>query len=351
MKSISYFLLLIFICNNNGFAEDDVRRAKNVEDPSLSTRSPKLAEAEKSTYELLEESLNFATKARDLLSEQVISISDNIDAFIGSERASDEINGSHLRIQQSNTVYKDGSIEHNATAKFKLDLPRTNKRLSLVIESDTDNTQGTERDNQIAPQTQALDNQDLQNTAINTAIQWVIKSNENWHLRTQVGIQLHGIAPNPNTKFRIRRLFVFTPWEFRITETLFWYRVDGIGETTQFDLERPLAPGFFFRATNRSTWFRDTRTVNLSQTLTVFQDIGKNRLLSYQLAAYANTAPEFHATAYSASVNYRQLIYLDWLYLQVTPTAIFSRSEDFDFVPAITFTFEAIIGAIKKSSK
>jgi len=159
-----------------------------------------------------------------------------------------------------------------------------------------------------------------------------------------LGVQLSGKLPKPNTKLRARRLFDLGSWDFRITETLFWYLLDGWGETTLLDLERPVTRTFFFRASNKSTWFKKENSFSINQKFTLFHTIGKKRVLYVQTAAYADNKPNLRITTYVTSVHYRQLIYKDWLFAEITPAIIFPESNDFDFSPAITLTFDVWIG-------
>lgn len=296
--------------------------------------------------EFLDDSLRFAEDTRDLLSEEIVSLSQGIDSFIGDERATTEINGSHIRLRQNSIFYEDGSVDFTYSTLFKLDLPRTNERLSLVIESDTeDNQESTSESKDVsAPQVEATPDSEQQNSAINSAIQYILRSNDEWHVRAHAGIQFDNLDLNPNTKLRVRRLFVAPPWEFRITETLFWYNSTGWGETTQFDLERPIVSGFFFRTTNKSTWLNDTDIMDMSQRFTVYHDIGHRQLLSYQAAAFANSDPTRHITAYTLSVAYRNLIYKDWFFMDIVPVAAYPESNNFAFTPTLTISFEAVLG-------
>lgn len=293
-------------------------------------------------------SLDFADSAQTVLSNKLVMVSGEIDSFLGSSRANDEINGSQIRLRQINTFFEDGTVAFTFGTIFKLDLPKTNKRLSLVVESDEDSRETNE--SAVAPISQPIDGQEDNNAAVNSAIQLVIQDSKEWHIRAKAGVRFSEQRPNPNTKLRIRRLFSFEPWEFRITETLFWYLAEGWGETTRFDLERPMVPTFFFRATNQSTWFYKTNKLDYSQKFTIFHTIGETRLLYLQVGAYGQSQPDFHIGTYVASVHYRQLVYDDWLFADFTPMAIFPKTNNFEFSPAVVFALEMVIGATKKSA-
>lgn len=296
----------------------------------------------------LTESLKFASNAHGALSNQLVTVSDKIDSFLGADRANEELNGTHLRLRQINTFFEDGAMTPTIGTIFKLDLPKTNKRLSLVVESQEDRGEGGERET--VPVGQAIDNQVKSNTAVNSAIQLIIQDSEAWYVRAHVGVRFSDKAPNPNTKLRIRRLFSFEPWKFRITETLFWYLAEGWGETTLFELERPMVPTFFFRASNQSTWFIESNNLDYSQKFTIFHSIGEERLLYFEVGAYGRSQPSFHIGTYVASIHYRQLIYDDWLFVDFTPMAVFPKDDDFTFSPVVILALEMVIGATKKSA-
>jgi hypothetical protein len=295
--------------------------------------------------ELLKKSLNLAESTRDVLSSQVVNIADYVDTFIGSERAEDEINGTHVRLRHANTVYQDGSTAHVFSTLFKLDLPRTNRRLSLVIESDNDKNAVPDSETSSAP---VANNQaqpeTAQNAGITSAIQYIMRVNQEWHVRALTGLAFRNDEFDPTAKLRIRRLFRGEQWNFRVTETLFWYRSIGSGESTRFDLERRLSPLFFFRASNQSTWHKDSKVFDLSQVFTLYHDLGDRQLLSYYTGVYGVDEPRAHITAYTAGVNFRQRIHKDWLYMDIAPLALFPVTNDFEFTPSITVSLEMLIG-------
>ena len=298
---------------------------------------------------LLKKSLRFAEDARDLLSDQVVSIADYVDAFIGTERAVDEINGSHFRLRHANTLYKDGSTAHVFSSLFKLDLPRTNRRLSLVIESDNDRNAVAGSESSTAPlANNAAQPETEQNTGITSAIQYIMRVNKDWHVRANTGLRFRDNEFDPMAKLRIRRLMRGEIWNFRITETLFWYRTIGAGETTRFDLERRLSPKFFFRTTNQSTWHKDSQVFDLSQTFTLYHDLGSRQLLSYSSGAYGVDYPSTHITAYTVGLNFRQRIHKDWLYMDIAPLALFPVANNFELSPSITVSLEMIVGNGKR---
>jgi len=293
--------------------------------------------------DFLSKSLRAAENTRDVLSNQVVRMSDYVDSFVGDERAVDEINDSHLQLRQSHVFYEDGSHDQYYTTRFKLDLPRTNRKLSLVIESENDQNQINDSENTTAPATTAPTTQ-AQGSSVTPSVQYVVRDNKQWHIRAHLGMQFDNGDPDPTTKLRIRRLFRGDIWNFRITETLFWYESVGEGETTQFDLERALNPQFFFRATNKSTWHKETENFDLLQQFTLFQDLGSRRLLSYYAAAFGVTEPEKQVTAYALGMNFRQLIHKDWLYMDIAPLALYPVETNFRCTPSITVSLEILIG-------
>jgi len=164
------FLLACFFCNTP-FAAD-------------LALVPEVPSAETDIW--VNKPLYFVTEIRDLFSRQLVSMSDGLDSFIGSERATDEVNGSHLRIRQLNTLYQSGEIEPRFGTIFKLDLPKTNKRLSLVIES-TEEEDGEGNEREAAPRNFISENPEQRNATVNTAIQWVFQRNKDWDIRARLG--------------------------------------------------------------------------------------------------------------------------------------------------------------------
>ncbi|MDH5301253.1 MAG: hypothetical protein OEW58_07830 [Gammaproteobacteria bacterium] len=295
-----------------------------------------------SQYSLFSKSLTLADETHSLLSKKVVDISDSIDSFLGSERSSDELNGSYIKLRQSSVFFENGSRANYLTTQGKLDLPRTNRRLSLVIESEQTSTNESEHGH--PPPIAAEQTAEQKPALITPTVQYIVSATQKWHIRANLGAQITNMEPDPTANVRIRRLFEGQKWLFRVTEKLFWYQSIGTGESTQFDLERALSNVHYFRITNLSTWLRETDNIDMAQTFTLFHDISSGRLLSYYAAAYGASRPEKQITAYALGIDYRQDLHRHWLFLDISPQALYPLQTNFKLVPSITVSLEMIIG-------
>jgi len=72
------------------------------------------------------------------LSEGLGGLSRRLDGYFGSEDIHEEVSGSHAEIVIAPRLADEGESELDADFRLKLDLPRTERRLQFLLESDSD---------------------------------------------------------------------------------------------------------------------------------------------------------------------------------------------------------------------
>ena len=135
-------------------------------------------------------------------------------------------------------------------------------------------------------------------------------------------------------------------WQFRATETLFWYDSTGPGETSRLDIERRLSEDYLFRSTSQATWLDETQQFDLGQDFYLIHTINKYRGIIYQTGLTAASEPDIHTTAYLLSVRFRQQIHSDWLFFEINPKIIYPQENDFNSQYSLTFKLEVVFGGI-----
>lgn len=289
-------------------------------------------------------SLTFLENSRDLVAGQLVRLSDGIDTFFSGDRIVEEGNGTQLRLRPYTVLHHDGSVSSQLDSSIRVDLPRLNKKLSLVIENkeqEVKDETGTQPAQSPSAPTRPQPGE-ASSAPINTALQLILKETQSWNVRASAGISFDLVADpdsgkvaDPNASMRFRRLFVFRPWEIRFTEKLYWYASESYGSTTTLDFERPFSPGLFFRATTTGNWEDYTDVASYDQSFYLYHNLDASHGFVYHFGVGGNNASNYTLDYYTLTGSYRQRLYKNWLYWDSSLILNYPRTREFKFTPAL----------------
>lgn len=114
----------------------------------------------------------------------------------------------------------------------------------------------------------------------------------------------------------------------RLRETVFWERSEGLGATTRFDLERLFSDDLLARWTGSATVTQETQGVRWLSQVTLFQNLGVGRAISYQVGITAESEHDVPISDYGLRVIYRRTIFdRDWLFLELRSSLTWPRES------------------------
>lgn len=282
--------------------------------------------------------LNSFDAPRNYLSGKWVNFVTHIDGFFGNDRNYQETNDSVVQIDISRVMGYGGLRNFVFQGKAKIHLPRAEKSLHLLIESDPDK-------NTVVAPTQAKIVQPVTNTtpvSYGAGLRYEKAEEKHWHFSTDGGLKFQGLNTAPFARMRGSYEIPLKRWRLNAAETFFWFNTTGAGETTQVDFERPLSSSliFFtppavdpliFRATSVSTWLNNTQRFDLRQDFAVFQTINERSAIVYQASAIgvSNPALQAQVSDYVVLMLYRYRLHREWTYLDVGPQLHFPRERNF----------------------
>jgi len=272
---------------------------------------------------------------RDTASQKVTRFANWIDNFFANDRIYNEAQRSYIKLYLIQTHIENNKSIYDAQIKAKLDIPKTQKRLQLFIESideDESDAQQTSIDETIEKQEQSI------------GLRFLNLDSKLWKVTTIAGIRFHS-GVDPFGRIRLRRLTEKGSWTYRFTESIFWFESDGAGETTRFDMDHPLTKNLLFRSTSQATWKNITDQFDIGQDLILFQTINKHKSLAYQVGGRAIKDSELYSTDYFYLVRYRQKIHKNWMFLDIIPAINHPRDNDFKPVRSISLKLEIVFDA------
>ena len=273
---------------------------------------------------------------RDLASKQVTRFANWVDNFFANDFAYDELQGSHIKLFLSQTSTENEKTTYDTKIKAKLELPKTQKKFQLLIES------LDEEEDEDTAQTSISNTAEDQDQSI--ALSYIQKDTDDWRITNIAGIRFRS-GLDPFIRIRFRHSADKGAWTYRVTENLFWSSSGGIGETTRLDINHPLMKKLLFRSTTQATYRFATQYFDLGQDLILFQNINRHKSLAYQTGYRATMVAYPETTDYFFLVRYRQQIHSNWLFFDIIPMTHHPVENDFKPVRSITLKLEIVFDA------
>lgn len=212
-------------------------------------------------------------------------------------------------------------------------MPRTEGRFNIIVESDADKDleEGVFSDD---PLTAVTD------PTYSGGLRYIIKHSDKWYAHADAGIEF-GSQIDAFVRGQLRRNYLWDKWRFQAAETVTQYQSARASAVTQIDLEYLLRKNLLFR--NRFTvgiqklpeesgWSFDTSLV---------QQLDSKQGLQYQYIVRGDYYLP-HATDFIFNLRYRRRLHRKWMFLEITPQALYSETNNFAYTPSIFFKLEML---------
>jgi hypothetical protein len=193
---------------------------------------------------------------RDYLSGRIVGFATNIDRFFGNDRNYQESNKSVVQLDIARATGYGGDRKVVLSARANLNLPSTEKKLYLLIESNPDqNTTGEP----IPNQNTTINDQVSGPQSFGLALRYekVKEELKAMHISADAGLKFQGIHINPFMRVRSSYSVPLDTWRMKAAQSVYWFNTIGAGETTQVDFEHVISEPVLFRATSNATWLHE----------------------------------------------------------------------------------------------
>ncbi len=278
---------------------------------------------------------------RDYLSGKFISFTRSLDSFFADDRNYQESNNSLVQLDLLKVSGYGGDRKWVLSGRAKLDLPSTQKRFHLLLETNPDkNVTGEPKQAQATPLKQVVGPE-----SYSAAVRYekAKEQEKPWHLSSDLGVKFQGIQTNPFARARGSYAVTHNDWRLKTVETVFWFNTIGAGESTQLDVERILSESMLFRATSNATWINDKKNFDLRQDFSVYQNLNERSALLYQASAIGVSHPQWQLNEYVALMQYRYRLHKQWVFLEVSPQVHFPKADNFKANPALYLRLEMLL--------
>ena len=286
---------------------------------------------------------NFIDTTHDEISNRILSLSNRIDSFFGDPRIDDESNNSRVRVFNQTNFREAETAENEVGYKIQLRLPKTEKRLQLVIQQDEDEEEPGQTSSTAAAQRNEGAREDLADKS--TAGLRYILDVADIKLSSDAGLRLN-LPPQAFVRFRFRKNMTFGEWAFRPVEKLLWVDREGWYSQTDLNFDRRINDTWLFRFVNNLTWDDQDYILRTQNGPSFFQKVSEITGINYSAYVYSQDTPSWAVQNYVLSLGFRQLIYKEWFFWEITPSLSFPREERFHRTPGLSIRFEAIFGSV-----
>lgn len=263
------------------------------------------------------------------VSRWVETTSRRIDGFFGTTDALTADTDSYLRISHASRWREGDTFEQDLGARFRLDLPTTEERLRLIIESDPEETRGTlaEQDDQLVDE--GISGIDSLRIGLNRLSRH--DKTERWNTQVGAGVRVR-LPLDPYARVISQRLWALgdSPWRLESDNRLSWFNNDGYSARTRWDVGRPLDDQRHLRFITNVQWREKVDTLEYSEAVELNRRLDRRSALRYTAAVLGESASSPHIEDTYLQVRYRRDVHRGILFLDVAPALHFPREADYD---------------------
>lgn len=273
--------------------------------------------------------------SRRYVSKAVKNLTQSVDTYLSNDISNVE-NDSYLRLRIGYVLEEGGKTLPNNNIKFKADLPKTQKKLQLVFESDTEDFQSLEQQQKNNDRKESIQNNDN----ASAALRFILNNTRGWNNDIDVGLRV-ALPLDPFVRFTTKRRFQLnTDWSLVIKQQLYYFLQEEFGTQTRVSFDRPLTERLgYFNHTNMR-WRDKEGALEFSHIEGIRDIITSRDMLTHVAGVFYQEQPVPYITSYYVATTYRRRLHSDWLFAEVTPSVTWSEGSHFKGIAALSLALE-----------
>ncbi|HKJ77191.1 MAG TPA: hypothetical protein VKA64_08300 [Gammaproteobacteria bacterium] len=282
---------------------------------------------------------NFLSRQEETISHGVIATGRWVDNLFGAEDYGGIERGSRAQIGLTTLVEEGGDMEFSQDFHGKLVLPKTRKRWRIFVERVEENI--TEETPEVQERSLREDLGEDERSSL-AGLEYAEKVGQ-VEYTADAGIRVR-TPPIPFVRLRARRDFPVGLWRLRLGQSVFWFKEEEPGATSEMRWDRKLPREYYFRSTSRATFRTEEDQFYYGQDFQLVHRLDTLHAFAYELRIRGESQPTVQVTNYAYGVRWRRAIHQDWLFFELRPELLHERESDFEAQPRVFFTFDAIFG-------
>ncbi|MFO8141897.1 MAG: hypothetical protein R6T87_08430 [Marinobacter sp.] len=245
-------------------------------------------------------------------------------------------NESYLRVGfAAESEYSD-IAQFKPEVRFRLEVPTTEEKLRLVIESESDELiplGERERD-------RLLTEPERTDTETTGALRLLSQVGDAINLSTDIGGRLR-LPPEVFWRTTARKDWQLDDdWALRVQQRLYYFHTRGWGARSWIGANRAVGKGWHFYTSSELEWLHSERKFEAAQVFSVRKRLNNRSMITPRLAALGESQPSWRTTSYFADLTWRYRLYENWLFAELIPALEFARDESFKDQASVIFRIE-----------
>lgn len=266
----------------------------------------------------------------------LMKLSENLDSFFPNpDNTRFDYNKTRLLVRFGLQQNTQGSTTLLQRVSARIALPRLEERLSLFFSEDDYSADDSKKVDEMAVFVPSNIETDA-HLGVTTGVSVVFAKSEFYKIQNRLGVRLYP-EWRPFDEFGGFLNIPLGRFLLKPGQILFWRDLDGFGETTLVDLDRPLGGNLLLRLHSQGTVSEITSGLEYREALHFFHQISAKKGYSLILEASGATKPQNRFNAYLAGISWKQRIHKEWLFIETGVSVEFQRDDSFRPLPAIFF--------------
>jgi len=279
-----------------------------------------------------------ADQTHDYLERGILQQVVGLDDFFGKANSQQALHTAYLlRWRNSLRLQQGGGLNFGSTLRANVELSRINERLQLSIS-------GEDKPDPFAPSlpedpgSPGFDRTFRTARFVNTELRYQLIRSPGTDFFLGAGVNLV-LPPDVFARARYQRTQqVSDLFLVRFAETFFVKTPDGVGETTEFSLERSLDPKTVLRLANSATLSQEIGALEWGSELSLLHELSTRSAVTLTGGVYGNTSFDDWVSNYRILLRYRRNFLRSWLFYELEPQVAWPRSADGSFPVNYAFT-------------
>lgn len=275
----------------------------------------------------------------DVIEQNVLEKVIRLDSFFGNLRTGNQQKSEYqIRWRNSLRVEQSGKIGIGTNLWVNIQLPKTNERLRFVVSGENEpepfsSTLPRE------PGSSGLDRNSPSTRIVNSELRYSVVRSPSLDIFLGAGV-LFRIPPETFVRSRFQYTYKISDvLLLRCGETLFVKKFEGLGETTEIDLERLLDRKTLLRWANAGTVSYEIKGMEWGTELSLLRELSPRSAVTLAGGVYGNTSIADAVGNYRILARYRRNFLRSWLFYELEPEISWPRRADGSFPSNLALTF------------
>jgi hypothetical protein len=269
---------------------------------------------------------NWVIRQERTQGQRIQSLGEWADRTLSGSQQALPNNESYLRIGFATESEYGDPAQFDPEARFRLDIPTVERKLRLVIESESD---------ELIPiaerrRTRQLTADERSDTQATGAFRLLSDVGDAINLSNDVGVRLRLPA---DAFWRVTAGKQWqsesSPWDLAFKQRLYYFHQDGWGARSTFGAGRDLGNGWQGLTSSEIEWLHSERKFEFSQVVGTYKRLNNRATINPRVGILGESQPTWRQTSVFADLTWRYRLHSDWLFAEVIPAVEFPREEGF----------------------